>query len=141
MKMAKRLSPRKYIYDNGNLRIKHDDEINININKDMLILDESPKNKKLFKKEHQKATSNQNIKNYNEKLFSTELECVENKANKKKEVEQLINSKNENELSDYNNKEDKNECCDFNSEYNKLTSIENHYLSSRLNPRLLLKLP
>ena len=144
--MSKRISPRRYIYDHGNLILKNNEndsgKTDLNQNLEILIEDDSGKNNKLFKLEYPMLNQNNYIINNNNNIFPTQINGDALNESEINEIENNINyNNNEYEITDNYNKEENIDDNDYNSEYNNLKSIENNPSSSRgVNLKLLHKL-
>ena len=116
--MSKGISLKRFIYDNGHLLLKHNEnesgKMDLNKNLDFSIEDNPRKNNKLFKFEYPMLNQNNNINNNN--IFPTQLSGDALNQNIKKEVENNLSYNNEYEFS-YNNNEEKNQDNDYNSAY------------------------
>ena len=139
--MSKRISPNRYIYDNGRLIRKTNDnepgKVDLDKNIELLFEDDSRKNNKLFKLEYPMLNQNNIINNNN--IFPTQLNGDALNEKTKKESKKNFSFNNEYEFSD-NNNEEKNEEKDYNSAYDNLKSIENNPTSPRANLKLLHKI-
>ena len=135
--MSKRISPKRYIYENGNLIIKYNEnestQVDVNKNIEYFIEEDSKKNK-------YPGLSPKNIINNNYKIFSTELDGDILNDIKKNDSKKNKSFNNGYESYD-NNKEDKKEDNDYNNEYTtNFKSIEINPSNIRKNPRLLKKM-
>jgi hypothetical protein len=134
--MSKKISPKRFIYDNGHLILKNNEndsrKIDLNKNVESLIEDDSRKNNKIYKLEYPKLNQSNNINN-NYNIFRTQLNGDTSDESQKKEIEKNVsyNNNNEYEISDNYNKEEKIEDNDYNSEYINYKSIENNPSSLR----------
>ena len=134
--MSKRISPKRYIYENGNLIIKYNEnestQVDVNKNIEYFIEEDSKKNK-------YPGFSPKNIIHNNYKIFSTELDGDILNDIKKNDSKKNKSFNNGYESYD-NNKEEKKEDNDYNNEYTNYKSIEINPSNIRKNPRLLKKM-
>ena len=135
--MSQKVSPKRYIYENGNLIIKYNEneskQVVLNKKIEFFIEEDSKKNK--FP-----GLSPKNIINNNNKIFSTELDVDILNDIKKNDSEKNKSFNNGYESYD-NNKEEKKEDNDYNNEYiTNFKSIEINPSNIGKNTRLLHKL-
>ena len=135
--MSKRISPKRYIYENGKLIIKYKEnessQVDLNKNIEFFKEEDSKKNK-------YPGFSPKNIINNNYKIFSTELDGDILNDIKKNDSEKNKSFNNEYESYD-NNKGEKKDNNDYNNENTtNFKSIEINPSNFRKNQRLIHKL-
>ena len=121
--MSKKISPKKYVYDNGNLILKKDENESTIENNN---LEEISKNKEKINIELPMLNQNNNKISNNIKIFSTELDEEALKENIKEESEKNLS---------FN--DDKKEVKDYK---NNFKSLELNHSYRRRNPKYIKKI-
>lgn len=121
--MSKKISPKRYVYDNGILILKKNENESTQVN---INLEQISKNKKKINIEFPVLSLKNNIYSNSNKIFSTELDEEAPKESKKEESEKNLS------FSD-----DKKETKDYN---NNLKSIEVNHSFRKSNPKFIRKL-
>ena len=135
--MAKRISPKRYLYDNGVLILKNkDNDLTNKLNE--AFLEQSSRNNNKINNIDFPLLSQKKINN-NYKIFTTEIEEEIQTENKKEELKKNISFREENKVED-NNKDNKdNNSNKEDQDYNNFKSIEINPSYNRRHPKFIKK--
>ena len=135
--MAKRISPKRYLYDNGVLILKNkDNDLTNKLNE--AFLEQSSRNNNKINNIDFPLLSQKKINN-NYKIFTTEIEEEIQTENKKEELKKNISFREENKVED-NNKDNKdNNSNKEDQDYNNFKSIGINPSYNRRHPKFIKK--
>ena len=129
--MAKRISPKRYIYDNGVLILKNKDNDSTNQLNEAFI-EQNARNNHINNNIDFPLLSQKKNNNNNYKIFATEIEEEISKENKKEELKKNISYMEDNKVEDNNKDNNKYNNKDNNS--NKEDQDYNNFKSLEINP-------